>query len=172
MPRPHFLLLLTLSLITMPHAAAYAQPEEQQAPASGTGLALPRFASLHTDDVNLRTGPGTRYPIEWVYHTEGLPVEITAEFDIWRRIRDWEGSEGWVHKNGLTGKRTAIVTQGGKALYSSDSLTSHAVAMIEAHAIGDIQSCQAAWCKVHFGSIKGYMQKSDFWGAYAQEIFD
>ncbi len=153
--------------------AAYAQSKEQQTPeASSTRLPLPRFASLHTDDVNLRTGPGTRYPIEWVYHTEGLPVEIIAEFDIWRRIRDWEGSEGWVHKNGLTGKRTAIVTQEGKSLYSSDSLTSPVVAKIEANAIGIIKSCQATWCKIHFGSIKGSMQKADFWGAYAQEIFD
>ncbi len=167
-----FPLLLILYLIAMPYAAHAQSDGQQEPPASGTGLPLPRFASLHTDDVNLRTGPGTRYPIEWVYHTEGLPVEITAEFDIWRRLRDWEGSEGWVHKNGLTGKRTAIITQGRKSLYSSDSLASPVVAMIEANAIGAIQSCQATWCKVHFGSIKGYMQKTDFWGAYAQEIFD
>jgi SH3-like domain-containing protein len=152
--------------------AAYAQPEGEQTPASSTGLPLPRFASLHIDDVNLRTGPGTRYPIEWVYRTEGLPVEITGEFDIWRRIRDWEGSEGWVHKNALTGKRTAIVTQKEKKLYDSDSYDSAIVATVESNAIGIIKSCQPAWCKVQFGSVKGYMQKSDFWGAYAQEVFN
>jgi len=45
-----------------------------------TGLPLPRFVSLRAAEVNLRTGPGVRYPIDWVYHRRGLPVEVIDEF--------------------------------------------------------------------------------------------
>ena len=58
---------------------------------------LPRFVSLRADTVNLRTGPGNRYPIEYVYRRKGYPLEIVAEFDQWRQVRDWQGTEGWVH---------------------------------------------------------------------------
>ena len=61
-------------------------------------LPLPRFVSLKSSEVNLRTGPGTRYPIEWVYQRRALPVEITAEFDNWRRVRDSEGVVGWIQR--------------------------------------------------------------------------
>jgi SH3-like domain-containing protein len=73
------------------------------------GLALPRFVSLRSDEVNLRTGPGTNYPVEWVYVRRGLPVEIIAEFDNWRKVRDIEGTVGWIHKSLLSGKRMAVI---------------------------------------------------------------
>ncbi|HAX91122.1 MAG TPA: hypothetical protein DCY07_02805 [Rhodospirillaceae bacterium] len=168
MKRLHLLPLLLALLTPLPETV---RGEESQV-ATATGLPLPRFASLYTDEVNLRTGPGTRYPIEWVYVRQGLPVEITAEFEIWRRIRDWEGSEGWVHKSALTGKRSAIIGNGKKTIYASDSATAEILATVEPNAIGQLLACQANWCEVKFQDIKGYMPKADFWGAYAQEIFD
>lgn len=164
-----FSLLFSLALTTS--AWAQSPSNEEDITKGSSGLPLPRFASLHSDLVNLRTGPGTRYPIEWVYVREGLPVEITKEFDIWRRVRDWEGSEGWVHKSALSGKRTAIVTGGTHALYKDSSNTSEVVAKIEAGAIGRIESCEAAWCEIKFNSLKGYMPKTDFWGTYQDEAF-
>jgi SH3-like domain-containing protein len=71
---------------------------------------LPRFVSLRASEVNLRTGPGIRYPIEWVFKRRDLPVEVVDEFESWRRIRDWEGTLGWVHQSMLRGRRTALVT--------------------------------------------------------------
>ena len=76
-----------------------------------SGLTLPRFVSLRASEVNMRTGPGTRYPIAWVYKQRNLPVEIVDEFDTWRRIRDWEGSEGWVHQSMLHGRRSIMVVE-------------------------------------------------------------
>ena len=69
----------------------------------GTGLALPRFVSLRADEVNLRTGPGVQYPVDWVYLRQHLPVQIIAEFDTWRKIRDWQGTQGWVHQSMVSG---------------------------------------------------------------------
>ena len=79
-----------------------------------TGLPLPRYASLKTDRVNLREGPSKDHATKWVYQRAGLPVEITAEFDIWRKVRDSEGVEGWVLHSLLSGRRTALVGAGKK----------------------------------------------------------
>ena len=60
---------------------AYAVDETDNSGAGlkgGSGLPIPRFASLRASDVNLRTGPGTRYPIDWVFTHQGMPVEITS----------------------------------------------------------------------------------------------
>src|ERR1700745_1267941 len=77
--------------------------------AAEKGLPVPRFVTLRSDQVNVRTGPGERYPIEWVFTRKGMPVEILAEFDVWRKIRDWQGTEGWVHQRMVTGNRAVIV---------------------------------------------------------------
>src|SRR5580658_9231759 len=83
---------------------------------AGAEATLPRFAVLHADKVNLRAGPGDRYPIEWVYLRKDWPVEVVAQFDHWRRVRDWEGTEGWVHEKMITSRREVIVTGGFRPL--------------------------------------------------------
>src|SRR6185312_15826767 len=97
-----------------PQAAAAAVPEKPAEPPKGTatGLPLPRFAALRSDEVNMRAGPGTRYPINWVYKRRDLPVEIEREFEVWRLVKDPDGTKGWVHQATLTGRRTLIVTGG------------------------------------------------------------
>ena len=70
---------------------------------------MPRFVSLKSDRVNVRAGPNKDQDVAWVYTRAGMPVEITAEFENWRRIRDWEGAEGWVYHSLLSGRRTAVV---------------------------------------------------------------
>ncbi|NTU76790.1 MAG: hypothetical protein HGA90_03105 [Alphaproteobacteria bacterium] len=137
-----------------------------------TGLPLPRFASLRFGEINLRTGPGTRYPIDWVFVRQGMPVEITAEYDIWRRVRDPEGAEGWVQKNALSGKRMVIVTGTRRDLRQKDDDKAPAVAHLEMGAMGALLSCEVEWCRAKFGEIKGYLRKNDFWGASPNETFD
>jgi len=138
----------------------------------GSGLPIPRFASLRASDVNLRTGPGTRYPIDWVFTHQGMPVEITAEYEMWRRVRDAEGDEGWVHKNALSGKRFMIVTGGMHELRREPDNNAAIAAHLQAGAIGQLVSCARGWCKIKFEGAKGYLPKADFWGAYEHENFD
>lgn len=135
-------------------------------------LPIPRFASLRNDEVNMRTGPGFRYPIEWVYTRRGLPVEITAEYDIWRRVRDPKGTEGWISKTELTGKRSAVVTAKKVELRDGRNDQAAVLAHLEAGTIGLLVSCEKEWCKAKFDGIKGYLRKPAFWGAYADETFD
>ena len=105
-PRNHFrLFAIGLLLITLTGQAA-----------AQTGLPLPRFVSLRASEVNMRTGPGVRYPIQWKLVYRHMPVEIVAEFENWRKIREWEGSVGWVHKSMLSGQRWVIIRKGKQTL--------------------------------------------------------
>ena len=135
-------------------------------------LALPRFASLRSGEVNMRTGPGTRYPIVWTYTRRGLPVEIIAEYDIWRRVRDPQGTEGWRNKTELTGKRQAIITGGMRDLRKDPDENAQVTAHLEEGSVGQLVSCQVDWCKLKFDGAKGFLRKTDFWGVYPAEKFD
>lgn len=136
-----------------------------------SGLPLPRFVSLRSDEVNLRTGPGVRYPIDWIYARKDLPVEVIAEFEAWRKIRDWQGTEGWVHQSMLTGRRMMVVIGQSHTLRSSDSEASDAVAVIEAGVLGRILQCprNRDFCRVEIERSQGWLKRDEMWGVYKSE---
>ncbi len=147
-------------------------------PASGqvgkSGLPLPRFVSLKAEKVNVRKGPSSDHDVAWVFQSKGLPVEITAEFENWRRIRDSDGAEGWILQNMLAGKRTALVAPWKKGqtidLLDHAAKTSGAVAKLASGVLADIRSCDGQWCNVRAGGYSGYIEQGLVWGAYPGEV--
>lgn len=140
--------------------------------ASETGLPLPRFVSLRSNEVNLRTGPGTRYPVSWIYRHEMLPIEIIAEYHDWRKIRDWEKDEGWVHKSMLSGRRSIIVTGDVRDILAAPTASSPILARAEPGVIGQLVACpdEGPFCRVRIGSREGWLERSGFWGVYPDEV--
>jgi SH3-like domain-containing protein len=130
---------------------------------------LPRFAVLHADKVNLRAGPGDRYPIQWVYLRKDWPVEIIAQFDHWRRVRDWEGTEGWVHEKMMTNRREVIVTGGIRAMRQAPDHNGALIARAEPGVMAKLLECRAEWCRIEAGDRTGWVQRSDIWGVYPNE---
>ncbi len=138
-----------------------------------TQYPLPRFVSLRADEVYVRTGPGHKYPVQWVLKKQGLPVEIILEFDNWRKIKLHDGVTGWVHQSLLSGRRTAFVISGENApLYKKKSKHSGVVASIEPMVLAQIKECESSWCYAEIASFKGWIQKSVLWGVYEDEKFD
>ncbi len=134
-----------------------------------TALPLPRFVSLKANEVHMRTGPGSRYPIQWKLVYRNMPVEILAEFQNWRKIREWEGDIGWVHKSMLKGQRWAIVQKGNQILRRRAKLEAPAIALVERKAIGKIEKCSATWCQINFSGLTGWMRHDQVWGVYPRE---
>lgn len=136
-----------------------------------SGQRLPRFVSLRATQVNLRSGPGVRYPIEWVYLQRDLPVEVIQEFDNWRKIRDWEGTEGWVHRSMLSGTRAIRVIGTVTPLRAQPQAESPVVAQVEGGVVGRLISCPdaSAFCRVEVGGQSGWLPRAAFWGAYRGE---
>jgi SH3-like domain-containing protein len=138
-----------------------------------TGLPLPRYASLKTDRVNLREGPSKDHATKWVFQRAGLPVEITAEFEIWRKVRDSEGAEGWVLHSLLSGRRTALVQPYKKAeeskIYQKPLPGADVAATLQSGVIVNVKSCDGSWCLVFGDGFKGYIEQVALWGVYPNE---
>jgi len=133
---------------------------------------LPRFATLRASEVNLRTGPGVRYPVEWVFVRRGLPVEITAEFDSWRKVRDWQGTEGWVHRSMLTGRRAAVVVGGTHPLRRRPLPDAPVVARLETDVICQLLACKDGFCRVEVSGLRGWVARAGIWGVHPGERVD
>lgn len=140
-------------------------------PGETSGLPLPRFVSLRSDEVNLRTGPGVRYPIDWIYARKDLPVEVIAEFEAWRKIRDWQGTEGWVHQSMLSGRRMMVVLGGDHALRASDADSAESVAVLESGVLGRVLQCprNRDFCRVEINQLQGWLRREEIWGVYKGE---
>lgn len=130
---------------------------------------LPRFASLRSDEVNLRVGPGESYPIEWVLKRKDMPVEIVEQFQNWRKVQDWQGDKGWVLDRMITGKRQVIVAGALRALYRAPAAGSQIVARAEPGVVAHLIELQGAWCRIEAGGVKGWVQRSEVWGVYPDE---
>lgn len=137
-----------------------------------SGLPLPRFVSLASDKVNARTGPGSRYPIAWQYQRRGLPVEVVAEFEYWRRIRDRDGTETWVHKNLTSGKRYAIVDGTVRALFKKPDPNAETLLEAEPGVQARLRKCAEAWCQVEIAGTRGWMPRAHLWGVYPAESIE
>lgn len=164
-------------LSAAPVAAAPDKPAESEPfiARGKSGLPLPRFVSLKSGRVNSRIGPGVTYAVDWLYLKAGLPVEIIQEFDNWRKIRDSDGSEGWINQTLLSSRRTAIVTpwQKGKktqiSVLEEPNKAARTVAYVEPGVMGQISSCDGNWCEVTFDGHTGWMTQTLLWGAYPGE---
>ena len=141
-----------------------------------SGLPVPRYVSLKSDHVNVRAGPTKDNDVAWVYTRSGLPVEITAEFENWRRVRDSEGAEGWVYHSLLSGRRTAVITMKSKddlaPLYERDDATSAVTARLQAGVVAQVKHCAGGWCRVAGNGFDGWIEQQRLWGVYADEKVD
>ena len=143
---------------------------------TSSGLPVPRYVSLKSDHVNVRSGPTKDNDVAWVYTRSGLPVEISAEFENWRRVRDSEGAEGWVYHSMLSGRRTAVITMKSKdelaSLYQSADPASTIVARLQAGVVTQVKRCAASWCHVNGEGFDGWIEQQRLWGVYADEKVD
>jgi len=166
------------SVLVLALCAAAPQIEALAQPAVGTasGLPVPRFVSLKTDKVVVRIGPNKNHDVKWLYQRAGLPVEITAEFETWRRIRDSDGTEGWVYHSLLSGRRTGVVTAKAKddlvPVYDSADLKGRVIAQLERGVQSSVKRCNVGWCKISGQGYDGWIQQDRLWGVYSDEKFD
>jgi len=177
---------LVVTILAAAAAAAQAQPQAQvqgsvqaslqsspQPAGTASGLPVPRFVSLKSDKVNMHIGPAKTYEVKWLYQRAGLPVEITAEFETWRRIRDADGTEGWVYHSLLSGRRTGLVTTKATdelvPLYDKADADSAVRAKLERGVVTTVKRCNDGWCQVSGRGFEGYVQQVRLWGVYPNE---
>ncbi|ODT69384.1 MAG: hypothetical protein ABS75_16870 [Pelagibacterium sp. SCN 63-23] len=159
-----------------------AQPAPVLAQDNPSGLKLPRFVSTRSNPINVRVGPGTKYDIAWNFVVSGVPVEIIQEFDTWRKIRDVEGDEGWVHQSLLVGNRigyaTPLLANGEVTMHSGKSEGSGIRARLAPGVRVTISACDGTWCNIaasqagERSTYSGWVRQEELWGVYPDEEFD
>jgi SH3-like domain-containing protein len=141
-----------------------------------SGFPIPRFLSLKANKVNVRKGPSSDHAVAWVFQRKGMPVEVVAEFENWRKIRDASGEEGWILQQMLSGRRFALSPDWNKdrgvMLHDSDTATSGPVARLDPGAIAQVESCSGDWCYLTTESYEGYARQTELWGVYPGEVVD
>jgi SH3-like domain-containing protein len=160
---------LALGLVAAP-VPAPAQETAVRGPV--TGLPLPRYVSLKASRANMRRGPGRDHRVDWVLVRRGLPLRVVAEYDLWRRVRDMEGAEGWVYHALLSGARTAVTLPDIAELRQAPSPDAPVSARAEAGVILQVEACRADWCEVARDGARGWAPKSVLWGVAPAEVFD
>jgi SH3-like domain-containing protein len=161
------------ALLALRLAVAPAQAAND---AAASRLPVPRFVSLKVDRVNVRGGPDKDHDVAWIYTRVGWPVEITAEFENWRRIRDSDGTEGWVYHSLLSGKRMAAVQLKSKTdlapLYAKPDAQSAVTAQLQFGVLGTIKHCTGSWCQLVGDGFSGWVEQNRLWGVYPDEKID
>jgi SH3-like domain-containing protein len=159
-------------------AAGSAVAAQAEGPTGPSGLPLPRFVSLKSERVNVRSGPAKDNQVNWVYTRVGLPVEIIAEYDNWSRIRDWEGAEGWVLHSLLSGRRTGLVSATAKKvddfvpIHASADLASAVTARLQSGVLATVRRCDGHWCRISGEGFDGWIEQERLWGVYPGEKVD
>jgi SH3-like domain-containing protein len=133
---------------------------------------VPRFASFASDKVYMREGPTYRHPILWVYRRRGLPVEILAQYDVWRRVRDADGTIGWVHASMIAERRTVLVTaKAPSPVRRSSDPRSPILALAQAGLVAKLEACEASACEIEASGAEGWIDKKNIWGVRVGETF-
>jgi SH3-like domain-containing protein len=138
-----------------------------------TGLEIPRYVSLKSNDANIRVGPSKNYPIEIKYIKNNYPLKVLEEYEDWRKVEDFQKNYGWIHKSLISGTRTGIVL-------SNDNRTIKLLNTLDGNVIGEIgkgnivflEKCKIDWCLVSLENYKGWVDKIYIWGVKEKEIIN
>jgi SH3-like domain-containing protein len=144
-------------------------PSNPDALKNRSGLPVPRFASLRAERAFLRAGPGKEYPVQWVFIRPGTPLEVVYEWNLWRKVRDAEGTEGWMDRAMLSTNRTLQIVRQTRNLHARPDVSSPVVMRAEPGVVGRITLCEGRWCRIEIEGRAGYILREHGFGTYPGE---
>ena len=162
------LLLIFASVLIIPLFGFTQEPQKGQV----TNLPIPRYVSLKVKEANARRGPSLSHKIDWIYKRQNMPLEIYAEYENWRRVRDFEGLGGWVHYTLLSGTRYVLVKKELLEMRLLPSIDAQVIAKVPQHNIATLDKCNKDWCRIIDDGYKGWVPKNGIWGVYENELKD
>ena len=158
-------LFIFASVLLNPLFGVTQEPQKGQV----TNLPIPRYVSLKVNEANARRGPSLSHKIDWIYKRQHMPLEIYAEYENWRRVRDFEGLGGWVHYTLLSGVRYVLVKDKLLEMRLLPSIDAQVIAKVPQHNIATLDKCVQDWCRIIDDGYKGWVQKEAIWGVYENE---
>lgn len=172
----NFVIMLAISVFLNLAPSVYpsgkASAQENRISIRGSNLEIPRFVTLKSNRVNMRTGPGKEYPIQWEYQRKGLPLKVIGEFDVWRKVTDHEGVVGWMHVRTLSIKKMVLVTDSTVKIHQRADDDAPVIAIAEKGVIAELATCKSEWCKIKSNDVSGWLYRKSLWGLLDGEIFE
>ena len=159
-------LFIFASVLLNPLFGFTQEPQKGQV----TNLPIPRYVSLKVNEANARRGPSLSHKIDWIYKRQHMPLEIYAEYENWRRVRDFEGLGGWVHYTLLSGNRHVLIKNELLEMRLLPSNDAQVIAKVPQHNIATLDKCTKDWCRIIDDGYKGWVRKSGIWGVYENEL--
>ena len=162
------LLLIFASVLIIPLFGFTQEPQKGQV----TNLPIPRYVSLKVKEANARRGPSLSHKIDWIYKRQNMPLEIYAEYENWRRVRDFEGLGGWVHYTLLSGIRYVLIKNDLLEMRLLPSIDAQVIAKVPQLNIATLDKCNKDWCRIIDDGYKGWVPKNEIWGVNENEVKD
>ena len=162
------LLLIFASVLINPLSGFTQESQKGQV----TNLPIPRYGSLKVKEANARRGPSLSHKIDWIYKRQNMPLEIYAEYENWRRVRDFEGLGGWMHYTLLSGTRYVLVKNELLQMRLLPSIDAQVIAKVPRLNIATLDKCNKDWCRIIDDGYKGWVPKKEIWGVYENEVKD
>jgi SH3-like domain-containing protein len=139
---------------------------------SASASSTQEFASLRSDKVYLREGPTYQHRVLWVYQRKGWPMAVIDSYEGWRRVRDKDGTTGWVSATMLSAARTVVIAAATKVPISANpGFGAKVIALAEPGVVAGLKACKPRFCEVSAGDIDGWVEKNKIWGVGAGEVF-
>ena len=138
------------------------------APAAAQERAVPYWAALRYEQVNMRVGPSREYPVEWVYQRKGLPVKVVRVREGWRLVQDMAGDQGWIAASQLTPERGVVITGTGLVDMRAEPRAASALRWrAEPGVVARYVGCREGWCEIDIEGRKGWVPADRLWGTEA-----
>lgn len=118
----------------------------------------PYWVSINKSESRMRTGPGTDYPIKWVFKRKHLPMKVIAKLSDWRQVEDPDGDQGWMHVSQLSPERTAMVIGNSNVDLLDQPVANARVAWrAQPGVVGRIDDCKNGFCRIDVAGRAGYV---------------
>lgn len=137
--------------------------------AAHSAIVAPSPVTLKAREANVRVGPGSRYPLAWKFVRLGIPLMVLAEVGTWRKIRDAEGAEGWIHQNMITGRRTVLVMRRTCSLRKKPTADAAIIAHIEPDVCARLLEIRGDWIRIKVEGFTGWLLRTSIWGVSEHE---
>ena len=124
------------------------------------------FLTLKYNEVKVRQGPSSEYPVKFIYNKKYLPVKVIDSKDNFRKIIDLKNNSGWIHISQLTKKKSAINIFNLALVFKKPNIYSKPIAKLESGKMVTIKRCKDKWCKISTQNISGWVKKKFLWGKF------
>jgi SH3-like domain-containing protein len=123
-----------------------------------------QFLSVITDNANVRTGPGTKYPVTMELF-DGYPLKVLKIEGEWYKVEDFEKDTGWIHQS-IVKENDTVIVNARKSLNmrAKPSTKAQIVADVERGAVLTRLSSENKWTEVRASTGKtGWIYSPLLW---------